>query len=510
MRVYYEPPSSLGKVTNRFKALYQSYLDILLDNSSICEKVKSIYFLFKNIFPVDMIMLALPATLYGEHEYNIFAPDINEEHYTQMISIEQGRVVMNSSPKRIVRIANQDDKFLLCQATKSIIKNKNFSLMYFRNIIFEKFAVTLALVSKKNNAYSDKHVSYFFKFADSYTKFCENKIPSSQKQWQMQDASRLPLDLPGMQHVNELIWKVSRETFPVLILGETGTGKEVVANTIYEGSVRRSAPFIKINCANMPENLIESELFGHERGSYTGATETVKGRFERANNGVLLLDELGEFPILAQAKLLRVLQEGVIERVGGSTEIPVDVRIIAATHRNIVRMCEEGRFRKDLLYRLNIFPIYIPPLRERREDIPILITYFIKKRCSFLGICHPPRVSGSEMKKLCAYSWRGNIRELQNAVERAVLLWGNSPDKPFTITPNNDFFQDICRKLDGFESESDISDLSFETAVKGHILKVLTMTSGKITGANGAAEVLKLNPSTLRAKMRKLGIAQTA
>ncbi len=224
-----------------------------------------------------------------------------------------------------------------------------------------------------------------------------------------------------MQVVYDLIAQVSRSMATVLILGESGTGKELVAHAIHYNSTRASEPFIKVNCAALPETLIESELFGHEKGAFTGATTLRKGRFELAEGGTLFLDEIGDLSLPTQVKLLRVIQEHEFERVGASTPLRADVRIITATHKNLEQLMEEGRFRKDLYYRLNVFPIYLPPLQERPTDIPLLADHFVEKysRANGKGIT---RISTPAIDMLMAYHWPGNVRELENCIERAVLV----------------------------------------------------------------------------------------
>ena len=206
-----------------------------------------------------------------------------------------------------------------------------------------------------------------------------------------------------------------------MLLGETGVGKEVVANAIHYTSSRRGGPFIKVNCGAIPDNLLDSELFGHERGAFTGAIAQKRGRFERADKGSIFLDEIGELPLQAQVRLLRVLQHKEIERVGGTKTIPVDVRIIAATHRNMEEMVRSGAFREDLWFRLDVFPITIPPLRRRKEDIPALVHHFIERKSKDLKIYPAPSVSAEEVERLKAYHWPGNIRELENLIERELI-----------------------------------------------------------------------------------------
>ncbi|MCG8566033.1 MAG: sigma 54-interacting transcriptional regulator [Desulfobacterales bacterium] len=308
----------------------------------------------------------------------------------------------------------------------------------------------------------------------------------------------------GLANVMEMVRQVSPLSSQVLLLGETGVGKEVIANAIHHASPRANGPFIKINCGAIPENLIDSELFGHEKGAFTGATTLKRGRFERAHNGTLFLDEIGELPLQAQVRLLRVLQTREIERVGGTAPVKVDVRIIAATHRDLEGMVQAGRFREDLWYRTNVFPITIPPLRERLEDMSALVQYFIDKKGREMNFKTLPVPAPGSVEILKSRSWSGNIRELENTVERAmikaldapdnaVLHFGASPAPPAVASP--------------VPSTPDPVELcSLDRAVTRHIQAALDACNGKVQGADGAAALLGLNPSTLRNKMKKLGI----
>ena len=226
---------------------------------------------------------------------------------------------------------------------------------------------------------------------------------------------------PAMREIYKTIGRVAASDASVLISGETGTGKELAANLIHQNSARRNGPLIKVNCAALPETLIESELFGHEKGAFTGAVAQRKGRFELANKGTIFLDEVGEITLPVQKKLLRVLQEGEIERVGGSTVIKVDVRVLAATNRDLLQEVEQGRFREDLYYRLNVINIHMPPLRERKSDIPILVEHFLDKYRYKPG-APPTKISEEALERLQAYDWPGNVRQLENEIERAVVL----------------------------------------------------------------------------------------
>jgi transcriptional regulator with GAF, ATPase, and Fis domain len=309
----------------------------------------------------------------------------------------------------------------------------------------------------------------------------------------------------GLRDVMEMVRQVAPLNSPVILLGETGTGKELIANTIHYTSSRRSGPFIKVNCGAIPENLIDSELFGHERGAFTGAITQKKGRFERADAGTIFLDEVGELPLQAQLRLLRVLQEKEIERVGGTRTVPVDVRVIAATHRDMAELVRTGIFREDLWFRLNVFPITLPPLRERKEDIPALVNHLLEEKSKDLKIYPQPTVSIEEVGRLKAYSWPGNIRELENLIERELIrLRGKKRGELLTFEPLEVLEKSKASSLDP-ERQDDL--LTLDEAMSRQIRQALQRCNGKVSGPGGAAQLLGINPNTLRSRMRKLGIA---
>jgi formate hydrogenlyase transcriptional activator len=277
----------------------------------------------------------------------------------------------------------------------------------------------------------------------------------------------------------------------VLINGETGTGKELIAEAIHKCSDRSNGPFVKVNCAAIPAGLLESELFGHERGAYTGAVTRGIGRFERANGGSLFLDEIGDLPLELQPKLLRVMQERQFERLGGVSTIHTDVRVICATHRNLVDMVGKREFRADLFYRLSVFPIELPPLRERPEDIVLLVHHFAMYYAARLNKCITS-ISGEFMAALARHSWPGNVRELQNVIERSIIL---STDGVLRGS-----FPELTSKL------KSAAGVTLEDAARSHILRTLQQTKGIIGGRDGAAARLGLPRTTLISKMRRLGI----
>lgn len=303
---------------------------------------------------------------------------------------------------------------------------------------------------------------------------------------------------PELQQTLRLISRVAPTNSTVLILGETGTGKELVARAIHDNSPRKAKTMVKVNCATLPANLIESELFGHERGSFTGATDRRTGKFELANNSTLFLDEIGELPLELQVKLLRALQEQEIERLGGHSTIRVNVRIIAATNRNLEEEVEGGGFRADLYYRLNIFPINLPSLRNRREDIPLLVAHFIRKLSQKIGK-KITKVSKYVLEQILGYDWPGNIRELEHVIERSILL---SDD---TVL-GKIYLPDKKQKNIGGASEEGLIMKTIEENERDHIISVLKRCKGKVAGHGGAAEILGIPPSTLSSKLKRMGI----
>lgn len=295
------------------------------------------------------------------------------------------------------------------------------------------------------------------------------------------------------------IEQVASTDATVLITGESGTGKELIARAVHNISHRNRRPLIKVNCATLPANLIESELFGHERGAFTGAMEKKIGRFELADGGTIFLDEIGELPVELQAKLLRVLQEGEFERLGNPKTMKVNVRIIAATNRNLQQAIQNKEFREDLFYRLNVFPIYTPSLRERKEDIPLLVKHFIKKYEGKMGK-KINDVVPEVIEALMQYDWPGNIRELENPIERALILTSG------TIIEYGDWVP--ATKISGEQKAIKNEIKKLEEVEREHIIQALEQTNWKVSGEKGAAKFLGLNPTTLEARMKKLGIVR--
>ncbi|MBA3013202.1 MAG: sigma 54-interacting transcriptional regulator [Proteobacteria bacterium] len=296
----------------------------------------------------------------------------------------------------------------------------------------------------------------------------------------------------ALKYVLYKVEQIAQSDTTVLVLGETGTGKELVARAIHGSGKRNNRALVKVNCASLPSNLIESELFGHEKGAFTGSSSLRLGRFEIADGATLFLDEIGELPLELQSKLLRVIQEGEFERLGSSRTLKVDTRIIAATNRNLEEEVRQGRFRDDLWYRLNVFPITMPPLRDRIEDIPLLVEFYIKKLAKRMGK-QTGIIPKSVMATLENYHWPGNVRELENVLERAMI--SSSGPKLHLVDDLNKPFAYLSKNLK-----------TLEAVERDYIVRMLEQTHWKVSGQNSAAQILGLNRSTLRARMRKLDI----
>lgn len=303
----------------------------------------------------------------------------------------------------------------------------------------------------------------------------------------------------GLKDIMDMTAQLARVNTPVLVNGETGVGKELIANAIQSASTRHDGPFVKVNCGAIPDSLIDSELFGHEKGAFTGAQCRKIGRFERASGGTIFLDEIGELPLKAQTRLLRVLQNHEIERVGGIKALPVDIRVIAATHRNLPEMVGKGEFREDLFFRLNVFPLTVPPLRHRKKDIPALTQYFIEKIATRMRLPSTPKLMPAAVEPLMEYDWPGNVRELENLVERALIVFPQGPLR----------FDVLFAQTQGRTRAPQVLNdtvVPMDVMMRQHIQHALRETQGRISGPHGAAKLLQMHPNTLRKRMDKLGV----
>jgi len=304
----------------------------------------------------------------------------------------------------------------------------------------------------------------------------------------------------GLKEVMERIRQVAPLDNTILLLGETGVGKDLIAQTIHNLSSRKQGPFIRVNCGAIPENLLESELFGHEKGAFTGAISRKIGKFEQANQGTIFLDEIAEFSPQAQVSLLHILQGEEIERIGGSKPINSNCRIIAATHRDLYSLVETGRFREDLWFRINVFPVKIPSLSDRREDIPQLVHQIIKDKCHKFGLSVPARIDPRCIDRLMDYDWPGNIRELENILERVLIQNQGQNIKA------DDFRFCLEDRSPGKKYPDKQKIMGLDQKMREHIQMALELCHGKVHGPNGAARLLDIHPSTLRHRIKKLGI----
>ncbi|MBU1054902.1 MAG: sigma-54 dependent transcriptional regulator [Proteobacteria bacterium] len=455
-----------------------------------------------------------------------------------------------------VGIINQPDSFPVSKEIAQLLEMPEMSTLTMRLKINDSKLFALVVYSKGIDQYTRAHANLLSLLHDPFAIAMSNALKHQDvlklKELLADDNRYLHNELlrisgneiigrrKGLKKVFDMVRQVAPLNSPVLLLGETGSGKEVIANAIHYSSPRRSGPFIKVNCGAIPDTLIDSELFGHEKGAFTGALFQKRGRFERAHKGTILLDEIGELPQEAQVRLLRVIQNQEIERVGGTESISIDIRIIACTHRNLEKMVLSKQFREDLWFRLNVFPINIPPLRERIEDISELVEYFMKQKSIERNIPAAPVIASESIEKLKNYHWPGNVRELENFVERTLIQnRGKNISEPISFdnslfqTPESEPEQQVelnykttiedklsmhmkeiikiilpePERSKLYSQKTEDESLKLDDALASHINKVLKITRGKVTGPGGASELLGLNPSTLRSKMKKIGIS---
>lgn len=382
--------------------------------------------------------------------------------------------------------------------------------MFFMRLVRENTVIGSVSISAKT-AFTDEHIRLMRGLEAPLCMAMSNMLQHHEleqlKEEILQDNQRLRQELKGLTHVDVIgstrglarvmlrVRQAAPVDVPILITGETGTGKEVIAKAIHELSPRNSKLFVAVNCGAIPGTLIDSELFGHTKGAFTGATANHKGYFERAEGGTLFLDEIGELPLESQARLLRVLETREIEKVGGAAPLHVDIRLLAATNRNLRDMINAGTFREDLYYRLNVVSVQLPALRDRKEDIPLLVQYLLRKSAARFGVLTPPLAQG-EMERLLAYPWPGNVRELQNVLEEALVCTASG-------SPLHVRLESQTRVTHSAEVDSGC----YDDVQRGYFKKLLLQTGGRISGPKGAALMAGINPSTFRFKCKKLDIA---
>ncbi len=497
-----------------------------LDQEKALERA---YTFLKQYAPLDNLVVGfLPSDTHETFSFHVGESASSRLIHEEVLylPVEKRESIFNDR-ENFVRICHEDAELAVLGFFKQILPPGRRSFIIYRIILEEGGVVAnLMLTHKGHHQYGLRDASFlhtihqpiaifFHNFLEHYRTLEQNKI-LTQSNRLLRKAARsqdIPLEnLPGMAQVCRQIRQSAPLDTPVLIYGETGVGKEVVANALQDASARNQAPYIKVNCGAIPEHLVDSELFGHEKGAFTGAVNSRAGRFERANKGTLLLDEIGELPLNVQARLLRVLQSGEIDRVGSSHTIYLDVRLIAATHVDLLSRVQAGTFREDLFYRLNVFPIRVAPLRERPEDIPVLTAYFLKSLAEKNRFpC--PELSPFEQQNLVAFPWPGNVRQLRNTLEYSLILWMATPQKAFHVflpqKETGQIKQETTQNL--LEIPSDISTengrfLSLDEVMDIHIRHALEKTQGRINGKGGAAELLGINPNTLRSRMDKRNI----
>lgn len=472
----------------------------------------------RSVIPADAIYLNIYEPNIGALRYVAMADEdggVKVDHIIKLPdslihAIESGGRMQNYS------IINRPEDDPMGMIIPGRLNLQNHSFIALRLFIEQQRLGVIDLFAKGLNRYTEEHAERLAQLREPFAIAMANALKHQElidlKENLVSDNRYLNSELfsytgdevigadNGLTDVMEKVKQIADLNNTVLILGETGTGKEVIANAIHRISHRRNEPFIKVNCGAIPENLIDSELFGHEKGAFTGAVAQKRGRFERADKGSIFLDEIGELPPWAQVRLLRVLQTQEIERVGGSPPIKLDVRVIAATHRDLKQMALEGLFREDLWFRINMFPILIPPLRRRTGDIPHLINHFLNKKSKEFGINPAPQITRRILTQAMEHEWPGNVRELENAIERSLILHRQG-------ALDFQFMQDSEEvEMAGTQLEVNREIKSLDDLIKDHITKALKTSGGKINGENGAAALLDIHPNTLRNRMNKLGI----
>lgn len=530
---WYRHTHSLESRLRQEECLQNQLTQIINDASGVEQKLLKMARALQSFVAFDLVSAGvrpIPAGRFSDAGYMRVGFDeyqlIGEKEWTAVTGLNQKAlfaIAANSPADTGARICESDQPGGSCNADplqRALLHGMRLqSCLVFPVVMGYGLSVHYFFYSRQPGVYTHEHVTLLNRLKmrladlagqivyDETSPPVVNSRPVSVK-WNPNDAKGHDVfkNIIGSHHLLlaalDLALQVAPYNTSVLILGESGTGKEKVAQSIHELSARKDGPFIKVNCAAIPPTLVESELFGHEKGAFTGAIEKRKGKFEQADGGTIFLDEIGELPLSIQVKLLRVLQEREIEHVGGNSTIKVNVRIVAATNRNLEKEVAEGRFRLDLYYRLNVFPITLPPLRERKTDLEALTLFFADKFCRafnkpFNGIAE------SMIAKICAYSWPGNIRELENILEQSVVL--NDGRSALQL------MRTLPAAVPGVHDKSDINTLEEVKHVqreteRAYIISILKKAKGRIRGANGAAELLNIKPTTLESKMAKLNI----
>ena len=478
--------------------------------------IKMLYSFFKDYIALDYITIIIYDSGQNMLRYRIHSTEesviLVDEIFTVSEDARKEAFALIDSKIRTLYIPNGQKHPIVMEFDAHVgIQEPASTIAHGVEAALNQYAI-LALVVWEEDRYEQKDIDLIQYLSESidnalrhiYSQLViaplRNKLASDNREARKRMVLNTADGPTGLKDVMSRIEQVAKLDTPILLMGETGVGKELIANNIHQRSRRAEGPLVCINCGAIVETLLDSELFGYEKGAFTGAGNVKIGFFEQANNGTIFLDEVSELSMLAQVKLLRVLQNMTFQRVGGQRAISVDVRVIAATNRDIKKMVENKEFRKDLWFRLNIFPITIPPLRERRGDIPELAEYFAKRLTVEMNLPYRYRFAPHAMDQLQRYNWPGNVRELENIIDQALILSRGAPlSFPFldNIRPE---------AAPASPGENHNRELTMHEMMRRHILSVLNLTHGRVEGRGAAAEILDMKPSTLRAKMRKLGV----
>ncbi len=478
--------------------------------------IRALYSFFQEQIPLDYITMLVYDAPGHTLQYRVHSTDSSIVLVDELIRFSEDtrRDARDLIDRRIntLYIPNGTKHPLVRQFDSYVGIDQPASIVMHQTEIAPHQYAILSLVVWGEDRYGPKHVRLVKNLSESIDSAVRHifsqlviarlreRLASDNREIRKRLGQNMAHDIAGLKEVMLRIDQVAKLDTPVLLMGETGVGKELMANAIHRRSRRSEGPLVSINCGGITETLIDSELFGHEKGAFTGADMVKKGVFEQADGGTIFLDEVSELSGQAQVKLLRVLQSMTIRRVGGQRTITVDVRVIAATNRDLAQMVESREFRKDLWFRLNTFPIAIPPLRERKGDIPSLAEHFARRLTVEMNLPYRYRFAPHAMGQLQRYDWPGNVRELENIIEQALIVSRGAP----LSFPYLDFVTPEVTDPPRPGESSEV--LTMNEMMRRHIIRVLKITDGRVEGSKGAAEVLGMKPSTLRARMKKLGI----
>lgn len=502
----------VNQKVNEMRNAFSNYVSQILKCDDIKQSVRNLFDFMKQQIPLDFLTIvaydeerhAVYDRIHATGENVVFVDDLIP--FTQKTRAYAGEIFKGQS--NTIYIADGRKDPLVREFDEDVGINETASMITQIAQLEKGRYAACNLVSWGEAAHSIEHQEYVRKLSDPFSfvlrHIYSNISRTGKKLTKQEKRTKTETEIigkdGGLREVLVLTDIVAKLNTPVLLFGESGVGKEVLAERIHSRSKRKNREFICVNCGAVPETLIDSELFGHEKNAFTGAGDSRKGYFEQADGGTILLDEISELSKNAQVKLLRVLQNQSFHRVGGERPISVNIRVLAASNRNLEEMVRANTFRKDLWFRLNRFPINVPPLRKRKQDIVPLVNYFAKIISSELNLPYQYRFAEKATDQLHQYDWPGNIRELRNTVEYAMIL---SRGKPISF----EFLQGR-KEISLFPKPAARPDrfLTMDEMMRSHIRDVLSYTNGRIEGRNGAAKILAINPSTLRARMKKLGI----